>query len=170
MVVLVTGGSKCGKSLIAEKLIMGYDCKRYYIATMIPDGEDAHDAIRRHRQQRRGKGFETIECYRNVGGLKLCPDSAALLECMGNLCANEMFGGNPDRICNDIAVLAARMKLLVIVTNQVGADGMCYSQETMAYIKLLGEVNTYIADMADWVIEAVFGIPVVLKQGGELHF
>ena len=47
--------------------------------------------ILRHRQMRAGKGFETVERYTDLKGLKLDPDSVVLLECMSNLTANEMF-------------------------------------------------------------------------------
>lgn len=52
---------------------------------------------------------------------------------------------------------------MVIVTNEVGRDGRTYDRETMDYIRLMGLLNRRLADMADQVVEVVFGIPVVLK-------
>lgn len=183
MLFLITGGSKCGKSRIAEDIIMKYEKKRYYIATMEPFGEEAQAAIARHQSMRAGKGFETIECYRDVGRLVLKESDemasaheaydprgcVALLECMGNLCANEMFSPNGvktgvvEKLISDIAKLYEQIEHLVIVTNQVGADGIEYPKETMQYMENLGKINTALASMADVVVEAVFGIPVVLK-------
>lgn len=187
MLVLITGGSKCGKSRIAEAIIMQYGKKRYYIATMEPYGEEAENAIRRHRDMRAGKGFETIERYTDVGGIRLpytgrltqgdsiagVQGTSALLECMGNLCANEMFSpqgiheGVAEKILADIDRLYRQTELLVIVTNQVGADGMMYPPQTMDYIRVLGCINASLAARADMVIEAVFGLPV-LQKGREL--
>lgn len=183
MVILITGGSKCGKSRIAEEIITGYAGKRYYIATMEPFGEEAKTAIERHRSMRADKGFETIERYTDVGGIRFpkvsyqvsvddslkVPGCVALLECMGNLCANEMFSpqgiheGVTEKILSDIDKLHCQTEVFVIVTNQVGADGMEYSPETMNYIKVLGNVNAALAAKADVVIEAVCGIPVIHK-------
>ena len=183
MLYLITGGSKCGKSRIAEDIIMKYEKKRYYIATMEPFGEEAQAAIARHQSMRAGKGFETIECYRDVGSLVLKESDemasaheaydprgcVALLECMGNLCANEMFSpsgvqtGVVEKLISDIAKLYEQMEHLVIVTNQVGADGIEYPKETMQYMANLGKINAALAGMADVVVEAVYGIPVVLK-------
>lgn len=174
MLILITGGSKCGKSSMAEKIIMQYDCKRYYIATMEPFGNEAEEAILRHRSMRAGKRFETIERYRDVGGLALSENSAILLECVANLCANEMFvGESPDaellilRILEDVKRLADGAAVFVAVTSQVGGDGIRYARETMAYMELLGAVNAGLARMADVVIESVYGLPLFLK--GEIE-
>lgn len=184
MVILITGGSKCGKSRIAEEIITRYAGKRYYIATMEPFGEEAEAAVERHRHMRAGKGFETIERYTDVGDIRFpqvsnqaaaedehndVPRCAALLECMGNLCANEMFSpqgvheGVTEKILSDMDKLFRQTEVFVIVTNQVGADGVEYPPETMNYIQILGNVNAALAVKADVVIEAVCGIPVFQK-------
>ena len=40
MLYLLTGGSGCGKSAFAEQLLLTLPAPRYYIATMIPYGEE----------------------------------------------------------------------------------------------------------------------------------
>lgn len=170
MTILVTGGSKSGKSRIAEKIVTASALPRYYIATMMPFGEEAGAAIARHRAMRAGKGFVTVERYTDIGATELPQRGAVLLECMGNLCANEMFSAcepNPvGKILDGMTALAEKCSLLVIVTNQVGEDGILYAPETMQYIRHLGEINQAIAAQADCVIETVVGIPLALK--GEL--
>ena len=167
MMVLVTGGSKSGKSRIAETIVTSSEQPRFYLATMMPFGEEAQAAIERHRAMRAGKGFVTVEKYTDIAQTELPHNSAVLLECIGNLCANEMFSAcapNPaEKIIDGIAALAQKTSLLVIVTNQVGEDGGLYPTETMHYIKLLGQINRALARQSDCVIEAVCGIPLVLK-------
>lgn len=172
MITLVTGGSKCGKSSLAEKITCSFSGRKFYIATMRPYGEEAFCAIERHREMRRGKGFETIEKYTDLGEITLPEKSAVLIECMGNLCANEMFVDdkiiNPvDKIINDIEYLAGIAECLTIVTNEVGNDGISYESGTEKYIACINEINRKTALSADNVIECVYGIPVVLK--GELY-
>lgn len=172
MITLVTGGSKCGKSSLAEKITCGFTGRKFYVATMQPYGEDAFRAIEKHRKMRYGKGFETIEKYTDLGEIVLPERSAVLVECMGNLCANEMFADgkiiNPvDKIVNDIECLADISERLTIVTNEVGGDGFSYESGTEKYIACINEINRKIALSADNVIECVYGIPVVLK--GELY-
>ena len=171
MTTLITGGSKCGKSSLAERILDGFHGRKFYIAAMQPFGDDAFEAIERHRKMRQGKGFETIEKYTDLHELSFPADSAALLECVGNLCANEMFRDNEvvcpiDAVLRGIRSVSESVSELVIVTNQVGSDGIAYSEETSRYIRYLGEINRCIAGFADNVIECVYGIPLLLK--GEL--
>lgn len=104
MITLITGGSGSGKSAYAEKYICHASnekgCKeKYYIATMQVFDDEGQRKIDRHRRLRAGKGFITIEQPRNIQNAvsKLQSESSlktgrsALLECMSNLVANEMF-------------------------------------------------------------------------------
>ena len=170
MFILITGGCKNGKSAIAEKIICSGGSVRFYIATMQPFGKDAEIAINRHREMRAGKNFKTVEKYTDIGDIALPEKCSVLLECMGNLCANEMFSAGcadpAGKIIRDIRKLSDHTELFIAVTSQVGGDGIEYPGETMKYMESLGRLNSGLADMADIVIEAVFGIPVVLK--GEL--
>lgn len=174
MMTLVTGGAKCGKSHYAEKLLKGFAGKKYYIATMEPYGEEALAAIARHRKLRAGKGFETVERYTDIDGLaateefRLPRGCGILLECTANLCANEMF--RDGRICDPTEKILRGFGQLkdisaefVIVTNEVGSDGISYEEGTAEYIRVLGAVNRLAAQMADRVVECVYGIPVVRK-------
>ena len=53
MIVLVTGGSGCGKSTWAEKLVSALPAeKRVYIATMQVYDEESVQRVARHRAQR----------------------------------------------------------------------------------------------------------------------
>lgn len=168
MMILLTGGSKCGKSGIAETILSDFTGLKFYIATMQPYGRDAREAIARHHKMREGKGFSTIERYTDLAGLTLPQECGILLECMGNLCANEMFAkdGISDpipAILRGISHLRKIAGLLVIVTNEVGADGIRYSPETMQYIRNLGIINKKLAERSDVVIECVAGIPLIRK-------
>ena len=91
MIILLTGGSGGGKSAFAEKLLSALPPPRHYIAAMLPYGEEGRLRIRRHREIRAGKGFITHERYVDLGGLSLPGGGSALVECLCNLTANEMF-------------------------------------------------------------------------------
>lgn len=172
MTILITGGEKCGKSHIAEDFLNNAENK-FYIATMQPYGEEAQKAIDRHRKMREGKGFTTIEQSRNISEIKLPKGCSVLVECISTLTANEMFSDEDtngidiaSKITSDIRRLSETVGTLVLVTNDVGCDGGVddmYSPETAEYIKVIGEINRRLAELSDTVIEAVYGIPVVLK-------
>ena len=170
MMTLVIGGSKCGKSSYAESLFSDFCGEKIYLATMLPFGEEAHAAIERHRKVRLGKGFSTLERSADIGGADVPKGAGVLLEDMGNLLANEMFSGEKildptEKILYGIEVLQNTAALLVIVSNNVGADGISYQGSTALYIKYLAEINRAVAERADKVVECVFGIPVVQKTG-----
>lgn len=208
MITLITGGSGSGKSAYAEKYICYVsnkkECKeKYYIATMQVFDDEGQRKIDRHRRLRAGKGFITIEQPRDIQNAvsKLQSESSlktgrsALLECMSNLVANEMFPpvdasdtkeAEPNKealdelenmrdyentrisrvskkVLKEVRSLSENVAELVIVTNNVFEDGVCYDESTMNYIKAMGIVNRGLAAMAESVVEVVAGIPVVVK-------
>lgn len=170
MLTLITGGSKCGKSAAAEKILDGFSGRKFYAATMQPFGTEAIEAIKRHKKIRSGKGFTTIEKYIDIDEIDLPSGCALLIECMGNLCANEMFITEKpfypaDKILFAAEQLMQRTEKLVIVTSQVGEDGIAYDSGTALYIKALSEINRRLAGLADNVIECVYGIAVPVKGG-----
>ena len=165
MIVLVTGGSGCGKSTWAEKLIASLpDEKRVYIATMQVYDEESVRRVARHRAQRADKGFATMECEKDLGSAPIEDGSIVLLEDLVNLTANEMFdGGDVNRIVPALRRLAQKCRHLVMVTNDVFSDGIDYAESTREYLQHLAEINRQAAEMADTVVEVVYSIPVCVK-------
>lgn len=177
MMILVTGGSGSGKSEYAENRIaeLAEDCDRYYIATMQVYDEEGQKRITRHRRMRSGKGFATIEQQTDIEKSiekmqESSPDRrAALLECMSNLVANEMFADGKitdkkavvEKIIAGIEKLKESVAHLVIVSNNVFEDGIIYDRTTMDYIEAIGQINGQLARMADEAVEVVVGIPVI---------
>ncbi len=170
--ILLTGGSACGKSSYAEGLCMAFPGPRYYLAAMRPAGEGGMEKIARHRAMRAGKGFETIERYTGYDHLKLPRRGTALLECICNLTANEMFDerGNitdPVRpVLDGVEALERQCDRLIVITNDVGSGGGDYEPAVREYVRALGEINAALARRASHVYELMCGIPLVLK--GEL--
>ena len=185
MIALVTGGASCGKSLFAERLCTALGGELVYLAAMRPYGEEGARRVRKHRAQRAGKGFETVECYEGIDTV-LSNDRlagcTALLECLGNVVANELFSddlseaSSCDRqsaaveIQRQVTELSDVCANLVIVGNDVGCDGIAYPDETRLYQEVIGDVTRFISERADLVAESVVGIPLVLKFDGGAAF
>lgn len=175
MMTLIIGGSGSGKSEYAENRLLSYakGQNSYYIATMQIYDEEGQKRRERHRKMREGKGFETIEQPRNIETVtdKIKENSVAILECVSNLVANEMFSEGEiqeealveQHIVSGIVQLQKTLHHLVIVSNNVFEDGAEYDETTMAYIRAIGNVNRQIAKMADEVVEVVVGLPIRIK-------
>lgn len=172
MIALVTGGSGCGKSHYAERLIrrLSDDEQMFYIATMDAYDDECRARVARHRRQREGLGFVTVERPRGLVSLasELPPGASAILECVPTLLSNEMFspGGDPDSVLPGVLALAERCSQLVVVTNDVFSDGMSYDKAVEDYRRRLAAIHRAVAALADAVVEVVYSIPVALK--GEL--
>ena len=168
MITLIIGGSASGKSEYGESIVEKAPEPRYYIATMEPYDLECVERIRKHQAQRKDKGFFTIESPVDVGKV-VVNGGTVLLECMGNLVANEKY--RPDKATEDITTkimrdtkkLEGKCTHLVIVSNDVFHDGCEYPRETMEYLEALGEINRELANQATNVVEVVCGIPIHIK-------
>lgn len=176
MTVLVTGGSGSGKSLLAEEI--SFQLKRnpfYYLATMQIWDEECRKRIARHREQRAGKGFQTVETPMRLAeaAQTLTPGGTALLDCISNLTANEQFGAAaPDpvqAVVNGVLAVQKRLTHLVIVTNEVCSDIPPEDMSMQAYLQNIGRINCALAKAADVVIEVCSGIPIFWK-GEEQYY
>lgn len=174
MTILVIGNSGSGKSEYAENLLLreAGEKKKYYIATMrILDREGA-ERVKRHRKNRQGKGFITVEQPRNLGAVaeQITENDAVLLECIANLTANEMFDREmrtaeavAKKVLEEVQLLQRRTKTLIIVTSRYADTDSGYDEETRAYIRTLSAVNEGIANLADKVVEVREGVPKGIK-------
>lgn len=166
---LIIGGSGSGKSEFAESLCMKEGEKRLYIATMEPFGQEGIQRIERHHQLRKGKGFETVECYTNLESLTLSNYDVILVECISNLVANELYSPlgrkNPQKhILLAMDHLGTTCDHLVVVTNNTGEELADYGEDMVIYQKELGQVNQGLARKADILVEVVLGQGIHYKE------
>lgn len=185
MMAAVTGASASGKSAFAEQCLMNMgDKRRIYIATMIAWDEECRERIRKHREMRREKNFETLECPLDLQKIRIPENSAVLLECMSNLAANEMYREDMDsvrdaetrakaaekRILEGILHIKEQASDLVVVTNEIFQEPGTYGEETEAYRKLMGNLNRKVFSVSDQAFEVAAGIPVSLKEPESLRY
>ena len=167
MIYFFVGQSNTGKSQKAEELAVTFGSfHRLYIATMKVMDEEGERRVQRHRNQRAGKGFETLEIPMNI--TQVIPqiidpeNTVVLLECVSNLVGNEMYD-NPEKadldeahfaegIVQDIKQLADSVAELIVVSS-VYEEKEDYSEETLKYIRFLDRTNEDIKRVAHRVIE-----------------
>ena len=163
--VLISGVNDSGKSLYGEQLAGKYDAPKYYIATMIPQTEENYRRIEKHRQQRAGMGFHTLELPYMVSDAPITADSVVLLEDVSNLLANAVFeqGNDMEYVFREICTLVDRCRCVIAVT----ISGLCaegFDKETTAYIDHLNELNQKLYDQAAVVITMRNKVPHKEKE------
>lgn len=171
MSTYISGGCKNGKSFYAQRAAKAGGRPLYYIATMIPHDEEDLARIRRHREERAGWGFETLECGRDV--LRCLdnadPNGSFLLDSVTALLSNEMFApegvdtGAARRIADALEAFVARAPNTVLVSDYIFSDAMLYDGLTEAYRRGLAAIDRHMAACCDNVIEVVAGQFIVHK-------
>ncbi|MBR1628521.1 MAG: bifunctional adenosylcobinamide kinase/adenosylcobinamide-phosphate guanylyltransferase [Lachnospiraceae bacterium] len=161
MIITIIGTPDSGKSEQAEALCLELsgEGERLYIATMIPFGEEGRERVRRHRLRREGKGFlltETpFDLPQILSDVQRPEKTTALLECVSNWVANEMFERGLkesillETIQRELSALAEAFLHLVIVSNRFEKTG---DPETDYYIEATEQVNRLLEQMSDRTI------------------
>lgn len=168
MMVYVTGGSGSGKSAFAESLIVSSGKEKHcYIATMEVWDEEGKQRVDRHRALRQGKGFTTFE-YPIVCPLDPTIGGAVLVEDVTNLVMNQWFGVDKTtavaKVAQWLTDLERQCELLVLVGNDMTADGGHYDQEMTAFLQALGGLSCQLARKSDTAYQVVAGLAVPMKQ------
>ena len=172
MMTLVVGGAASGKSEYAERLVVhAGEAPRVYIATMQPFDQESLRRIEKNRRMRAEKRLEPRACYNGRVSAQVPAGSTVLLECVSNLCANELYspdgsGENAaEAIRKGVEHLRGRCGELIVVSNELFSGGSIYEGDTLRYLQVLGQVNRELAAMADDVCEVACGIPCWHKGG-----
>lgn len=177
MTIFITGGSKSGKSLLAQSMAktMAGEGRLYYLATMEPRDDEDSARIAKHVEDRKGWGFETLECPRNVLSCLESADKSGvfLLDSVTALLSNEMFA--PEQVRHDAAEkLAAELSALseavgglVVVSDSIFSDAGDYGELTEEFRRGLADIACTLAKISDRAIEVCAGQTMELWQDTE---
>ncbi|MDD7652441.1 MAG: bifunctional adenosylcobinamide kinase/adenosylcobinamide-phosphate guanylyltransferase [Candidatus Faecousia sp.] len=175
MRILLLGGSKSGKSGLAQTLTRNLAAggPMIYWATMEPVDDEDRARIQKHLEDRAGWGFETVERGRDLtGALPLAPGASVLLDSVTALLANEMFGANldegaPNRAAGALLEVSRQAAHLVCVCDDLFRDAGRYDSWTECYRRGLAQICRRLAREFDLVCEVTAGI-VKAHKGAEL--
>ena len=173
MTVFISGGAKCGKSSFAQDLTVALagNGKRYYVATMIPTGEEDYARIRGHIADRDGMGFETVECFKDIMTVAKT-DGTFLVDSVTSLIQNSLFPVdknyemdlNGANRCADALIQFARtVRHAVFVSDYIYSDAGRYSESTEMYRKCLADIDRRLAAVCDTVVEVSAGQLIIHK-------
>ena len=182
-IILITGGSRSGKSTFAEGLFASHDDVLYIATATRSDGEMT-ERIARHRA-RRNPHWATHEGFNGLGGVVRAAGQAhVLLDCCTLWFTNLLFssagvaldgdnitGATLDQalavVTGEVQALFAAVretgKTLALVTNEVGWGLVSEYPLGRLFADLTGIANQRMATAADEVFLVACGLPLRLK-------
>lgn len=181
--ILVTGGSRSGKSSYAEKLAKELSESVMYIATSVPFDEEMKDRVRRHRESR-PSNWGTLETYRNLKQVYELEDEfdVILVDCITVMVTNLLFEAvtgdfealNEREFSNieklilaeieDFLMIAKRKpQTVIMVTNEIGSGLVPEYKSGRIFRDIAGRTNQFLASLSDEVYFTVCGIPMKIK-------
>ncbi len=157
MITLVLGGTRSGKSAVAEELAARSGGPVVYVATGRAEPGDTAMAerIARHRD-RRPSSWSTVEAGRALAeALDAHPSGTVLVDALGTWVAGHA-DLDPD-VEPLLRALRARSGDTVVVSDEVGLGVHPSTDVGRRFRDVLGQVNTAVADIADDVVFVIAG-------------
>jgi adenosylcobinamide kinase/adenosylcobinamide-phosphate guanylyltransferase len=161
---LVLGGARSGKSRYAESLTTSLPPAWIYLATAEPRDAEMAERIAAHRS-RRGAGWRTIEEPHDIAAVLATDEGTTLIDCLTLWLSNRMLAGADidAEIVNLEVALAARLRPVVLVSNEVGSGIVPDNALARRFRDLQGRLNQRLAARADRVVLLVAGLPLIVK-------
>jgi len=156
VITLVIGGTRSGKSAVAEALVARSGGPVLYVATgSASDDPDMAARIARHRA-RRPPGWSTVEAGAALAGaLATHPTGTVLVDALGTwVAAHPDLDPDVDGL---LAALAQRRGDTVLVSDEVGLGVHPSTEVGRRFRDVLGKVNTAVAAAADDVLFVIAG-------------
>ena len=176
-ILLVTGGSRSGKSAWAQTRAEEIPGPRIYLATCPVIDAEMAERIRKHREARQGKGWETLEETIDLTGVirRHGDGRTILVDCLTLWINNLMYErekqggllteGDIVEQCRDVADACRSARGTVIfVTNEVGMGIVPENETARRFRDIAGRCNQEMAGAADGVTLLISGIPLQIKE------
>lgn len=176
--ILITGGARSGKSAHALELAETVGSKRLFVATCPSVDRELAGRVRRHQEERRGRGWITVESETELGDL--FPQQAdgfdvVLIDCITLWVNNILFRHErlgtaiDDRLIGELCrrwltKTESYRGTVICVTNEVGLGIVPDNALARTYRDLVGTCNQIIGRKADEVLFVSCGIPLYLKN------
>lgn len=159
MITLVLGGTRSGKSEVAERQAAAGSGPVTYVATGRATDHDMARRIAAHRA-RRPASWRTVEAGPDLAGALAEPEGTVLVDSLGTWIA-----GLPDLVADPgplCTALRARSGDTVVVSEEVGLGVHATTAAGRRFADALGAVNRAVADVADavWLVVAGRVLPL----------
>jgi adenosyl cobinamide kinase/adenosyl cobinamide phosphate guanylyltransferase len=164
VITLVLGGTRSGKSEVAESLAAGAPGEPVtYVATGAGTDDDMAARIAAHRARRQAS-WTTVEAGADLpGALGALPAAGAVVvDSLGTWVATcAQLAPDVDGLC---AALRSREGDTVVVSDEVGLGVHASTEVGRRFADALGDLNRAVADIADRVLLVVAGRVLPLER------
>lgn len=162
MITLVLGGTRSGKSEVAERIAAGHGPRLTYLATAVLDPADADHAARIARHAaRRGADWSVREAGAALTEHLAAIDEPVLVDSLGTwLTAHDDLDTDADEL---VSVLLARTAPTVLVSEEVGMSVHAPTELGRRFQDRLGLINQAVAAVAQRTVLVVAGRTVELS-------
>jgi adenosyl cobinamide kinase/adenosyl cobinamide phosphate guanylyltransferase len=163
VIALVLGGSRSGKSAVAERLASTWPAPVTYVATAVVDpGDEAFAARIDAHRHRRPAEWATREVGRDLVPALVSLEGTVLVDALGTwVAAHEGFAVEVDGL---VDALVARSGDTVLVSDEVGMGVHPSTEVGGRFRDALGLVNAAVAEVADRVALVVAGRVLPLER------
>jgi adenosyl cobinamide kinase/adenosyl cobinamide phosphate guanylyltransferase len=169
MISLVLGGTRSGKSEVAEALTLRMGAPATYLATGRATDADMADRIATHQERRRRSRWANreLEPGGDLAGLLDELPGPVLVDSLGTWLA-----GFPDldpdvgRLCAALQSRRDHGAATVLVSEEVGLGVHAMTEVGRRFADRLGSLNRAVADQADSVLLVVAGRVLPLPPAG----
>ncbi|MEX0281461.1 MAG: bifunctional adenosylcobinamide kinase/adenosylcobinamide-phosphate guanylyltransferase [Arenibacterium sp.] len=165
--ILITGGARSGKSVLAERLALRATGRAIYIATAETRGDPEMEARVAQHQARRGTEWVNLTAPYELAGALRDSDGTAprLVDCLtlwltNLILAERDWKADVAGLVNELDELASPV---VFVTNEVGQGIVPENQLARQFRDASGWMNQRVADASDRVLMCVSGYPLQVK-------
>ena len=154
MITLVLGGTRSGKSEVAESLAAGTAEGVTYVATGSASDAGMAARIAAHRA-RRPAGWATVEAGADLAEAVTRVEGCAVVDSLGSwVAAHVDLAPDVAGLCR---ALAGRAGDTIVVSEEVGLGVHAPTEAGRRFADALGEVNRAVAEMADEVLLVMAG-------------
>ncbi len=165
---LVVGGARSGKSRNAEALALRTGLMPIYVATATAWDAEMQARITRHREDRAGAGWRTVEeplALVEVLRREAVPGRVVLVDCLTLWLSNLMLGGHDtEHACSTlVAAVPDAAAPIFFVSNEVGWGVVPDHKLGRDFRDAQGLLNQAMAQVCDRVLLVAAGLPLVLK-------
>lgn len=166
-VTLFLGGTKSGKSRLAESYASATDSEVSYIATSEALDDEMKQRIQRHQQQRPSHWHTIEQPIKLASAIARAKTDTILVDCLTLWLTNLLLADNGKQFSDQrdalLTTIENNNKTLIMVSNETNMGIVPMGSLSRRYCDEAGLLHQAIAALSDNVILSVAGLPHVLK-------